>query len=65
VKTSTGFAAAGATHADVALLRFAAASRLRVKASGGIRTREAALIMLEHGADRIGTSSGVAFFGTN
>jgi deoxyribose-phosphate aldolase len=60
VKTSTGFhPAGGATVDDVRLLkRFA--GTMRVKASGGIRSAHAALDMLGAGADRIGTSSGVA-----
>ena len=56
VKTSTGFGPGGATAADVARLREAAAP-LRVKASGGIRTRAQALELLEAGAERLGTSS--------
>ncbi len=57
VKTSTGFAAGGATLEDVKLLS-ECAGLLRVKASGGIRTLEQALAMLLAGASRIGTSSG-------
>ncbi|MDH7514963.1 MAG: deoxyribose-phosphate aldolase [Bacteroidota bacterium] len=60
VKTSTGFGPEGAVEGDVALLRFVAGDAIRVKASGGIRTRQEALRMLEAGADRIGTSSGVS-----
>ena len=60
VKTSTGFhASGGATVEQVKLLRRHAAP-LRVKAAGGIRTAEAACAMIEAGADRIGTSAGVA-----
>lgn len=60
VKTSTGFhAAGGATVESVRLLR-KHAGPMRVKASGGVRTREDALRMLDAGADRIGTSNGVA-----
>lgn len=60
VKTSTGFhASGGATVEHVRLLR-RYASPIRVKASGGIRTPEAVAAMLEAGASRIGTSSGVA-----
>lgn len=59
VKTSTGFASGGATFADVRLMRSAVGSALGVKASGGIRTLADALGMLEAGANRIGTSSGV------
>jgi deoxyribose-phosphate aldolase len=57
VKTSTGFASRGASVADVELLRRVLPSNIRIKASGGIRTREAALAMLAAGADRIGTSN--------
>lgn len=60
VKTSTGFSTGGATVADVALLHRAAAGRLKVKASGGIRDLATALAMIEAGAARLGTSSGVA-----
>ena len=59
VKTSTGFGA-GATTDDVALLRASVGRAMGVKASGGIRTRADALAMLGAGANRIGTSSGVA-----
>ncbi|HEY8424989.1 MAG TPA: deoxyribose-phosphate aldolase [Limnochordales bacterium] len=60
VKTSTGFGPGGATVEDVRLLVETVAGRARVKASGGIRTAEDALRLLEAGADRLGTSSGVA-----
>jgi deoxyribose-phosphate aldolase len=60
VKTSTGFGSAGATVADVRLMRAAVGEAIGVKASGGIRTLEQAMGMLEAGATRIGTSSGVA-----
>jgi len=60
VKTSTGFAPGGATVEDVALLREVAPEGLVVKASGGIRTLEDALPMLDAGASRLGASSGVA-----
>jgi len=59
VKTSTGFAASGATPEDVRLLAEASAGRLKVKASGGIRDLEGCRSMLAAGASRIGTSSGV------
>ncbi|MGC8783145.1 MAG: deoxyribose-phosphate aldolase [Armatimonadota bacterium] len=59
VKTSTGFGEGGATIEDVRLLRSAAPSHLKVKAAGGIRTLSLALELLQAGADRIGTSSGV------
>lgn len=57
VKTSTGFSDAGAKAEDVKLM--AEASGLAVKASGGIRSKEDALKMIEAGASRLGTSSGV------
>jgi deoxyribose-phosphate aldolase len=60
VKTSTGFGPAGAIPEDVALLREEAPEGLAVKASGGIRTLEDALDMLNAGASRLGMSSSVA-----
>ncbi|MFM8551202.1 MAG: deoxyribose-phosphate aldolase [Nitrospiraceae bacterium] len=60
VKTSTGFGPGGATVEDVRLLTQAAAGRIKVKASGGIRTLAAEEALLAAGADRIGTSAGVA-----
>ena len=60
VKTSTGFTGGGATEEDVRLMRQTVGPRLGVKASGGIRTLEAAERMIRAGANRIGTSSGVA-----
>jgi deoxyribose-phosphate aldolase len=59
VKTSTGFAAGGATVEDVILMRGIVGSALGVKASGGIRTLAALREMVQAGASRIGTSSGV------
>ena len=58
VKTSTGFGPKGAEVRDVELLAAAAAGRIKVKASGGIKTLEAALSMIKAGATRLGTSSG-------
>ncbi len=60
VKTSTGFGHGGATVADVALLRAAVGPGFGVKASGGIRNREQAIALIGAGADRLGTSAGVA-----
>jgi deoxyribose-phosphate aldolase len=60
VKTSTGFGSGGATVEDVRLMRQAVGSAFGVKASGGIRDTATALAMLEAGANRLGTSSGVA-----
>lgn len=60
VKTSTGFGPGGATVEDVALLRSLVGPKMGVKASGGIRTLAAARSMLDSGANRIGSSAGVA-----
>ena len=60
VKTSTGFGPFGATPEDVKLLFAHVQPPLGVKASGGIRTRADALRMLASGANRIGTSAGIA-----
>lgn len=60
VKTSTGFGPSGATAADVALMRAAVGPEMGVKASGGIRTWEDCRAMITAGANRIGTSSGIA-----
>lgn len=59
VKTSTGFSTGGATAHDVALMRRTVGDALGVKASGGIRTLEDALTMIEAGASRLGASAGV------
>mgnify|MGYP000857006165 FL=1 len=59
VKTSTGFAAGGATAADVRLMRESVGETMGVKAAGGIRSRADAEAMLAAGATRLGTSSGV------
>lgn len=59
VKTSTGFSTGGATTHDVALMRKTVGPNVGVKASGGIRTREDALSMIEAGASRIGASASV------
>ncbi|KAF9461147.1 hypothetical protein BDZ94DRAFT_1310871 [Collybia nuda] len=61
VKTCTGFSGGGASAADVALMKKSVAYKgsVMVKASAGIRSYEKCLEMLDAGADRIGTSSGV------
>jgi deoxyribose-phosphate aldolase len=59
MKTSTGFGQAGATPADVALLRGVAGARCGIKASGHIRTLAEVRAMLEAGANRIGSSAAV------
>jgi deoxyribose-phosphate aldolase len=60
IKTSTGFAPAGATVAHVKLMRQSVPDTVGIKASGGIRTLEKAWAMIEAGAERIGTSSGIS-----
>ncbi|MBX6396370.1 MAG: deoxyribose-phosphate aldolase [Alicyclobacillaceae bacterium] len=60
VKTSTGFSRSGATVEDVRLLKETVGGQAKIKASGGIRTFADAVAMIEAGADRIGTSAGVA-----
>jgi deoxyribose-phosphate aldolase len=59
VKTATGFLG-GASADDVTLLRGVVGDRAGVKASGGVRSAASAQSMIEAGASRIGTSSGVA-----
>ncbi|MBN2323110.1 MAG: deoxyribose-phosphate aldolase [Spirochaetes bacterium] len=59
VKTSTGFSKAGATAADVALMRRTVGPDMGVKASGGVRSYEDALLMIRSGATRLGTSASV------
>ncbi len=59
VKTSTGFLKGGATVEDIRLMRSTVGETMGVKASGGVRTKEDFRAMIEAGATRIGTSSGV------
>ena len=58
VKTSTGFSTGGATVHAVSLMRQTVGPEMGVKASGGVRTHEDLIAMVEAGANRIGTSSG-------
>lgn len=60
VKTSTGFSKAGATVGDVQLMRRIVGPEMGVKAAGGVRTFDDAVAMIDAGATRLGTSSGVA-----
>ena len=60
VKTSTGFAASGATTEVISLLRKTVGDRLGVKASGGVRTLDAVIDMAEAGASRVGASGTTA-----
>ena len=59
VKTSTGFSKSGATAEDVTLLRSIVGPKIGVKASGGIRNFSDARILIEAGANRLGTSRSV------
>ena len=59
VKTSTGFSTGGATVEDVSLMKEVVGDKAKVKVSGGVRSREDALAMIEAGASRIGASSGI------
>ncbi|HBT63513.1 MAG TPA: deoxyribose-phosphate aldolase [Ruminococcaceae bacterium] len=65
IKTSTGFGtpapgvAVGATVADVKLMKSLVGDAIKVKAAGGVRRLEDALVMIDAGAERIGTSAGV------
>ncbi|GER67355.1 deoxyribose-phosphate aldolase [Weizmannia acidilactici] len=59
IKTSTGFGTGGANIDDVRLMKEIVGDEIKVKAAGGIRDAETFLAMIEAGAERIGTSSGV------
>ena len=59
VKTSTGFGTAGATVDHVRLMKKYAGKDVQVKAAGGIRSWEQAKALIEAGASRLGTSSGI------
>jgi len=59
VKTSTGFSSGGAKLKDVRLIKEKVGERIKIKASGGIRDYKTASMMIEAGANRIGTSSGI------
>ena len=60
VKTSTGFSTAGATVADVELMRGVVGHKIGVKAAGGIRTAADLQSMVDAGANRVGAGAGVA-----
>ena len=59
IKTSTGFGTGGATLEDVKLMKSIVKDEVKVKAAGGVRDLETFLAMVEAGAERIGTSSGI------
>ena len=60
VKTSTGVSSTGATVEDVKIMKANVSNGVKIKASGGIKTREFADELVAAGAERIGTSSGIA-----
>lgn len=60
IKTSTGFGTRGATIKDIFTIKKKVGNQLQIKASGGIKTATKAVEMLNAGANRIGTSNGVA-----
>ncbi|NLC03845.1 MAG: deoxyribose-phosphate aldolase [Tissierellia bacterium] len=59
VKTSTGFSTGGATIEDVKLMKSVVGDNMEIKASGGVRDKETAEAMIQAGATRLGTSSGI------
>lgn len=63
VKTSTGFSTRGASVKDVVLMKKAVGDRIKVKASGGVHSKEEAEAMIDAGASRLGTSSGLKVMG--
>jgi deoxyribose-phosphate aldolase len=60
VKTSTGFAATGATHEDLALMRRSVSDHIEVKAAGGVRTLDALVEVMNLGVTRIGATATAA-----
>ena len=60
IKTSTGFGTDGATLHDIKLMKSVANNTIKIKASGGIKDKKTALNFINHGANRLGTSSGIA-----
>lgn len=64
VKTSTGYAPAGATTEHISIMKKSLPPSVGIKASGGIKTSGQALAMIGAGADRIGTSSGISIIKT-
>ena len=62
IKTSTGFGTAGATLEDVKLFKEYIGENVKIKAAGGIRTREDMIAYIEEGVSRIGCSSTKVLF---
>ena len=65
VKTSTGFGSGGATVDDIRLMRKIGGNKIKIKASGGIKTLQSVLGLIEAGADRIGSSGSVTILKEN
>jgi deoxyribose-phosphate aldolase len=59
IKTSTGFGAAGAVLSDIELFKKHIGPNVKIKAAGGIRTREDMVKFIEAGCERLGTSSAI------
>lgn len=59
IKTSTGFGTAGATIEDIRLFKEHIGPNVKMKAAGGVKTKDDLIMFLEAGCDRIGTSSAV------
>lgn len=64
IKTSTGFSTAGATPEAVKIIKETAQGKAKIKASGGIKSREAAEALIASGAERLGTSAGILIMQT-
>lgn len=65
IKTSTGFGTAGATMEDIELFKLHTGPDVKIKAAGGIRTREDMVAFIEAGCDRLGTSSAIKILTEN
>ena len=65
VKTSSGFAPSGAKVENIVLMKKNLPDHVGIKASGGVKTFDQALALIEAGANRIGTSSGLTIVGAN
>lgn len=59
IKTSTGFGTGGATIEDIKLFKHHIGPNVKMKAAGGVKTKDDLIMFLEEGCDRIGTSSAV------
>ena len=59
IKTSTGFAKRGASIDDIKIMASTIKGATKIKASGGIKSLEDAILYIQQGADRLGTSAGV------